>query len=767
VRSRSGIILARKVISWSGRMNRPGLLEKSLIIVFAAALSISVAFAQAGEAAAAEDDAGRPKVGLVLSGGGARGGAHIGVLKALEELNVPVDFIAGTSVGAIVGAFYATGMSMEDLENVPRDLDLERALLNVTPRQYQSFRRKRDDDLFLVDMMPGLSDELEFELPIGLVHGQLIDMILTRLTMNASDTRDFDELAIPFRAVASDIVTGEAVVLADGNLSRAVRASMSLPAALAPVELDGRLLVDGGISMNLPIEVAIGMGADVVVAIDISAPMRLREEMRSVLDVTYQLSNLLTREGVEAQKRHLRDQDLLFTPLFPPDLSAVSYARMVETIPIGYEMIMAAREQFEPFALSDEDYRAYREERRWPAFEEPPVVEFVDVRNNSRIADSVIESRLRDIEVGEPFDVDTVEQAIYKVYGLDFFQNVRYDLVTENGRTGVSVAVDERSWGPNYLQLGLNYSASGDDGVLFGLAVSYLRSSINELGAEWRTTAKIGDEPALVTSLHQPLGSAARYFIAPELRFESTQLSLWGQRKPIATFQLREAMFELGVGRELEHFGELRVGLRRSYGDMRIKVGDPELTPLDRFNRGEVFARFSVDTLDNISFPRSGTLARLEWRGSRTERLSADSNFDQWLLSASHARTWGRHTLLSTFRYDVTTRGVAPLQSLSRLGGFLDLSGLNHNELAGQHAMRVGANYYRRIGDLALFPAFAGISFEVGNVWDNRRDIGLHNTVAGGSLWAGVDTPVGPIYVGYGRAERRQDAFYVFLGNFF
>jgi NTE family protein len=748
-------------------MNRPGVLDKSLIVVIAAALSMSVAFAQAGEGAAAEDAAGRPKVGLVLSGGGARGGAHIGVLRALEELRVPVDYLAGTSVGAIIGAFYATGMSMEELENVPRDLDLERALLNVTPRQYRSFRRKRDDDLFLVDMMPGLSDDFEFSLPIGLVHGQLIDMILTRLTLSVAGTTNFDELAIPFRAVAADIVSGDAVVLSGGNLALAVRASMSLPAALSAVELDGRLLVDGGIAMNLPIEVAIGMGADVVIAIDISAPMRLREEMRSVLDVTYQLSNLLTREGVEAQKRHLRDQDLLFTPEFPPELSAVNYARMGDTIPIGYEMIMAAREQFEPFALSAEDYRAYRDGRRSPAVQEPPVIEFVDVRNNSRIADSVIESRLRDIEIGEPLDPDTVELALHKVYGLDFFQNVRYDLVTDNGRTGLRVGVDERSWGPNYLQLGLSYTASGDDGVLFGLAVSYLRSSINELGAEWRTTAKIGDEPALVTSLHQPLGSAARYFVAPELSFESTQLSLWGEKKPVATFQQREAMFELGVGRELEHFGELRVGLRRSYGDLRVKVGDPELSPLERFNRGEVFARFSVDTLNDISFPRSGSLARLEWRGSRTGQLSADSDFDQWLLSASHARTWGRHTLLSTVRYDVTTRGIAPLQSLSRLGGFFDLSGLNHNELAGQHAMRIGASYYRRIGDLALFPAFAGISFEVGNVWDNRRDIGLHDTVVGGSLWAGVDTPVGPIYVGYGRAERRQDAFYVFLGNFF
>jgi NTE family protein len=713
-------------------------------------------------------DAGRPSVGLALSGGGARGGAHIGVLKALEELRIPVDYIAGTSIGAIVGAFYASGMSIEDLEDVPRNIDLERALLNVTPRPYRSFRRKRDDDVFLVEMRPGFSDALELELPIGLVHGQVIDMILTRLTLSASAAPDFNELVIPFRAVAADIVTGEPVVLASGNLARAVRASMSLPAALAPVEYDGRLLVDGGIAMNLPVEVAIDMGADVVLAVDISAPMREREDMRSILDVTFQLSNLLTREGSEAQKRYLRDQDFLLTPEFAAEHSTVSYARMAETIGAGYELIMAERETLAHLSLPEEEYRAWRTSRQMPALDPPPVVDFIQLNNDSRIADSVIESRLRDIELGQPLDVDLVERAVGRVYGLDFFQNVRYDLITEGERTGVAVDVEERSWGPNYLQLGLKFRASGDDSVMFGLAVSYLRTAVNELGAEWRTTAKIGDEPALMTSFYQPLGPAARFFIEPAVSFETTRLSVWSdEERPLGVLRLREAMFDLSVGRELMYFGEIRAGLRRSYGDIRIGVGEPELAQGDDFNRGEVFVRFSVDTLDSIAFPRTGVLATAEWLGSRTRRLSADRDFDRWRLRAFHARTWGRHTLLSTFRYDITTRGEAPLESLSRLGGFIDLSGLNHHELAGQNSMRVGLSYYRRIGDLALFPAFAGISLEAGNVWDNRRDIGFRDTVVGGSFWAGVDTPVGPIYVGYGRAQGSRDAFYIFLGNFF
>ena len=205
----------------------------------------------------------RPKIALVLSGGGARGGAHIGVLKALQELRVPIDEIAGTSIGAVVGGFYVSGMTVQDMEQLVESLEWETAFLNSTPRKLKSFRRKRDDDLFLVDLKPGLNDG-EFELPSGVVQGQVIDMVLSRETLRASKVDDFDKLALPFRAVAGDLATGEAVVLRSGSLARALRASMSIPAALTPIEIDGRLLVDGGIAMNLPVQVAQEMGADVV-----------------------------------------------------------------------------------------------------------------------------------------------------------------------------------------------------------------------------------------------------------------------------------------------------------------------------------------------------------------------------------------------------------------------------------------------------------------------------------------------------------------------
>jgi NTE family protein len=171
--------------------------------------------------------------------------------------------------------------------------------------------------------------------------------------------------------------------------------------------------------------------------------------------------------------------------------------------------------------------------------------------------------------------------------------------------------------------------------------------------------------------------------------------------------------------------------------------------------------------MDSVSFPREGSSASIEWRVSRDRPLAADANFDQLLISGAHAQTWGRHTLLTTLRYDATVSGTAPNSRLFRMGGFFDISGINRNQLSGQHAARIGAAYYRRIGDLALFPAFAGVSLELGNVWESRDDISTRDSLFGGSFWAGVSTPVGPIYVGYGRAEGGEDAFYVSLGRVF
>jgi len=712
------------------------------------------------------DTSARPVIGLVLSGGGARGGAHLGVLKALEELRVPVDVIAGTSIGAAIGGLYASGMSIEELEAFVEGIDWDAAFLNTTPRRLESFRRKREDDLFLLQQRPGLDDE-GLSLPTGVVQGQVIDTIMARVTLPVAAVDDFDQLSIPFRAVAGDLETGEAVVLGQGNLGRVIRASMSVPAVLAPMELDGRLLVDGGIVMNLPVEVARDLGAERVIAVDISEKLMSRDELRSVVSVTGQLTSMLTARGTSDQAELLEEQDILLTPVFGEDYSAVSFAKLAETIDAGYVFAMENRALFAPYQLSEADYAAYRAGRPNPRISGQPTIEFVNAGMTAPLAQSVIDARVGDIELGMPLDLTRVETALNRVYGLGVYQNVRYALVEQQGRQGLDLELVERSWGPSYVQLGLRYASASDEDVRFGLAVSYLRTGLNELGGEWRSTLQVGDEPGFVADLYQPLGPQALTFVNPSLDVTSEQLNVFVDDELAAELKLRSAVFELGLGRELMDWAEIRGGFRVGAGDTRLRVGDPAAVPFDSFHRGELFTRFSVDTLDNISFPRAGTFATVEWRGSNSSALGAEHDYDQLRLNAVHARTWGRHTVLTTLRWDATISGQSPAFALFRLGGFRDLSGLNSGEITGQNATRIGASYYRRIGDLALFPAFVGFSAEVGNVWQSRSDISLRDSIWGGSLWAGVDTPAGPVFLAYGSAEGGHDAFYVFLGRLF
>ena len=589
-------------------------------------LTLCLASMAAFESAFAQDETRdvtptNPRIGLVLSGGGARGGAHIGVLKALEELRVPVDRIAGTSIGAVVGGFYVSGMSVAELEELIESLEWETAFLNVTPRQLKSFRRKRDDDSFLVNQKPGLNDG-EFELPVGLVQGQVIDMIISRETLRASQVEDFDQLAIPFRAVAGDLVTGEAVVLGGGSLARAIRASMSIPAAMSPIEIDGRLLVDGGIAKNLPVDVVREMGAELVIAVDISTGLMSRDTLRSVLDVTSQLTNLLTRGGTLEGRRQLTANDVLVLPQFAADLGSADFTRMRETVQSGYDAVMQRRADFERFALNEQRYAAYIAARTDPRMSELPVVEFVRLDNEAPVADSVVEARLGAIKLGEPLDVDAVERAMNTVYGLDYYQNVRYGLVNDGGRTGIEIDVDERSWGPNYLQLGMEFSSADKSDSLFGLAASYLSTAINPLGGEWRATAVIGDEPAVMADLYQPFGPKGLYFYAPSLILESNQFNVYEGDERVTEAQLREATLEFAVGRELPTWGEYRFGLRAAKGAFDLRVGDPSYISEEEFRRGEFFGRFSVDTMDSVSFPRHGSLSTLEWRVSRQRPLA-------------------------------------------------------------------------------------------------------------------------------------------------
>ncbi len=658
----------------------------------------------------------RAKIGLALSGGGARGAAHIGVLRVLEREGIAVDYIAGTSMGAVVGGLYASGMSVDELEQTITGFDWGQVFSDAPPRGDRTFRRKRDDDLSLAKPEAGVSGG-ELKLPTGLVQGVKFDAILARLTLPVAEITDFDQLPIPFRAVATDIGTGEMVVMGSGSLATALRASMSIPAAFAAVERDGRLLVDGGITNNIPIDVVREMGADVVIAVDISTPLLAPDKVGTVFAVTEQLVGFMTRSNSEQRLATLTDRDVLIVP----DLGTVttaSFERVGEAIVAGEA---AAGDRVDLLAGLP---RGGREPGTPVVAEAPddevPVIDFIRIDNDSRLDDDVIASRLH-VDVGQQLDVDALEQDLNRILGLGIFQNVYYRIVEADGRTGIIITAKEKAWGPNYVKLGLRLSGDLQGSNEFALGGIYTQLPINRLGGEWRTSIRIGQDPVILTELHQPLDTALRFFLGGGVRAGRREVNFVADGNTVATFQVQEAGLELYGGRELAGWGDMRVGLRRSTGESEVRIGDPTL-PASSFDQGEGFVRLSLDRFDSLDFPTTGALGAVEGVFSQ-ESLGADDDFEQLSVDISGARTWGANTVLLGGRFATTYEGDAPVQSRFNLGGFVNLSGFSENALSGQHAGLARALYYRRVGVMFFQAVYLGGSLEAGNVWEDADDI--------------------------------------------
>ena len=728
-------------------------------------LAIAVCFLQAAGAQAIETDGDaepRPRIGLVLGGGGARGAAHIGVLKELERLRIPVDAIAGTSMGAIVGGLYATGVNAEDLEELVSSLDWNAALSDTAAREHLSFRRKQDEREFPINFELGLRGT-DLLLPKGVIQGQELDLLLRKLTMHASHITDFDELPIPFRAIASDIVAGEVVILDSGDLTMAIRASMSVPGVFAPARVDGRLLVDGGLIGNLPIDVMKEMGVDIIIAVDVEFPLYKSEELESVVTISEQMLTILIRKETLRQIDTLAAADILIRPELGIYASA-NFADITETIQPGQQAVLDQAARLQELSLPETDWAPYLEQRTLRMNKNDELA-FVRVVHDGKLAPEVLESRLS-VHAGDKINADVLAQNANRLYGLQLYQKVDYRLINEDAGTGVEYRAVAKSWGPNFLQFGVSIEDDFEGSTAFNLAARLTKAGLNKLGAEWRTDVQLGTDPALLTEFYQPLSFDSRLFVAPRLEMRQSNLDTFSMDNTIARYRVSEGGLSLDFGRELGTVGEFRLGVYRGIGDARVKVGDPSLSNFD-FETGGAFARLRFDSVDNSHFPRSGTLADIHWNLSRPG-LGADHNFDT--IEGEFSQTWsrGKNSLQLGLGYATTLSSDNTVQDFFPMGGFLRLSGLERGEISGPHAALARLVYYRRVGDTTgdLFetPIYLGFSAEAGNVWQTREEIGFDTMQINGSVFAGLDSYFGPVYLAAGFAENGQTNFYLFVG---
>ncbi|HXP00727.1 MAG TPA: patatin-like phospholipase family protein [Luteibacter sp.] len=699
----------------------------------------------------------RPRIGLVLGGGGARGIAHIAVLRKLEQLHIPVDCIAGTSMGALVGALYASGMSVDDIEKLVLSLDWDRLFNDSLDRRDRSYRRKTDDTLVVSSPGIGIGPK-GIVVTSGLLAGERILLLFEKMVEPVGTIEDFDDLPIPYRAVAADINTGEALVIGEGDLALAMRASMSIPGVFPPVRIGDHVVVDGGVARNIPIDVARKLGADIVIAVDVGTPLGTVTPQSNVLAITGQVTGLLTVRNTQEQLATLTERDVLISPPLGNKVGTSSFTKGKEALAIGKEGADTAGPALSRLTVSDDAYAqnvSMRHGRQSP----PPVIQFVRLDNRSRYRDSFLTSRI-DIPVGQPFDAQRAENSLYRVYGLNTLSQVTYELVKENGQDGVIVHVNEKLQGPNYLEAGL--STSGDFNGRFDLSVrlGILRSPVNDTGGEVRVLASLGDETGLLTEYYQPLGKTGKYFFAGRADYLSYQINTFdAQGHKTAEYDARKAGIGLGFGREFGNYGALTAGIRRDAGDVRIHIGDPS-QPRQHFQTGEVYLEGTLDRLDSFYFPRDGYYARTRYTWSR-DALGADTEYEQFDFDALDAILFGKHSVQVGLRYHVTTQGVAPIQSVYRLGGFSRLVGFQPNELTGQDYGVLMLGYSYRIGRILNQDALVGSTLEYGNAWPGRSQMSWSNSLLNGSIYLGLNSWIGPILFGIG--GRQGGDYNVFL----
>lgn len=737
-------------------------MNRTLSCVLSLAALLLPILARAEALPCRQRDAGdRPRIGLVLGGGGARGFAHISVLKELERLHVPIDCIAGTSAGAMVGGLYASGMSAAEIEKMVSTVDWGKALDDSLARPERSFRRKRDDDLNLLSAKPGLAAN-GVRLAPGLLAGENIQLMLERVTQPVARIDRFDRLPIPFRAVATDINTGEAVVIDHGNLGEAMRASMSIPALFRPVKLDGRVLVDGGIANQLPVNVVRAMGADVVIAVDVGTPLANLDDGASLVAYAEQMTQLLTVKNTQASVALLGPRDLLIRPEFGDAVHTGDFKKVVDALAIGQQAVQPLAGKLAALSRPEAEYRL-RLAAQTKRNSTPPVIDFIRLDNKSHYSDAMLLARLH-VPVGKPMDQIRLEDSLLRIYGLETLDKVTYNLVEEAGRTGLVVHVLPHSYGPNYLETGLSFHSDFSGDFVTNFRAGVLRAPINGLGGEWRGLLQFGSEPGLNFELHQPLDVRGRYFVGGKAGFDSPRIGLFdsfGNR--VAIYQMPNYGVEAYAGREFGNYGAVTLGVRRRHGEQTVVSGSP-LLPNVEFDVGEAWWSLTVDRLDSFELPRDGVYASLGGLHSR-RTLGADSDFDQLNFDAIYARAIGAHSGFAGLRYHQTTNGQAPFQSLYRLGGVTRFAGYRPNELVTPNYAMAYAGYTYELGRVLNRPAILGGTVEYGQLWQSGDLPGERRNELDGSVYFGFDSWLGRLLFGYGVREGGNGTLFLELGR--
>lgn len=700
----------------------------------------------------------RPRIGLVLGGGGARGAAHISIIKKLESLKVPIDCIAGTSMGSLIGGLYASGMTSAELEEMVTTLDWKELLNDTVPRQERSFRRKQDDQLSLAPARPGIGRD-GLRLPSGILSGEKILFFLTKKSANSAGIADFNELSIPFRAVATDINTGKAAVLGFGSLPMAMRASMSIPGAFTPISIDGQLLVDGGMVNQVPIDVVRSMGADIVIAVDVGTPLATIDSQSSILAIGNQVTGFLTVGNTEASVATLTEKDVLIRPKLGNDVTTTSFdsEKIALALDIGNEAAILASDR-----LAVLSQPAVPSRQIVPSPDSKAMISFIELNNQSYYDDAIFNASLAPL-IGKPVNHDEIATIFKQIYGQYPLDLLTFEVVNRDQKTGLLITAKPKETGRLSAEFGMTFQSNQNSQSQFNITVGVLSAPFNATGGEIRALLTVGDEPALVGTWYQPLSPGGKYFTRIGGGYTQTMYTFGSVfETPIAQYTRNELFFAAGIGRAFSNWGEAGVFMEIAAGDFERRIGSPYL-PEFNYQKRNLGAGFKVDTVDSLYLPREGILLDLRYIEGNQAWGSSDS-FRQGNFDFIGAVPFKDSSIFGGLRYHAND-GEPGLQNWFEAGGVTRFAAYQLDSVNVENYGLAFLGYNYRIGQLLGRNTVLGGTVEYGRIWGESDAFEIEGYQTHLSAFLGFDSWLGLFLMGYARSTDGASNWFVTLGH--
>ena len=687
-------------------------------------------------------DEPRPRVALVLGGGGARGAAHIGVLEVLERLRVPVDCVAGTSMGALVAGVFVAGMGPADMRAALSGADWP-DLFRDDPGFYDmDIRNKRFAQEFPPATELGVTDR-GVQFPPGVVSGQKIKAFFNQLVGADRGERLIEDLPLPVAIIATDIGTGERVVMREGSLTQAMRASMSVPGLLAPIVVGGRKLVDGGLVDNIPIREARDLcRADRVIAVNVGSPLLRAEDVGSLVTVSVQMINLLTEQNVVQSLATLKPTDILIRPNLD-GITAGDFDRSSETADRGRAAAEneAIYRRLAELSVSPAQYAAWQ--KRFDSGPRPPVrVDQIQIAEMPRVNPIDVQTRIRH-PIGVPLNTPQLDADLLRVYGTGFFESVDYAVLPQRDGANVRVTPIEKAWGPNYARFGL--SLATDKSVSgYNLRVAYQRTLINSLGGEFLAAAQIGNDLRVGAEFHQPFEATRRFYVEPRLNYRRIEQGIFQDDRRVAELQVSDVTGDLTLGYRIDTIGRATLGWRQQRRWSEIEIGVPLFDQFSVDANGAV-AAIDLDQLDQVFQPRNG------WAFSASYFEASRGDYGKLASAVRGAREFDGWVVQGRASFVGSAHGRLPVYDPALLGGPLNLSAFSVGQLIGDDAAYAGLRLERVLTKLPLGlrgDMRVGVSAETGrmrSLFTETRRTGWQDSYA---VYVGGEMPFGVIFMG-------------------